>query len=92
LRPEIYGAATAISRRRSQGKAKAQTAKSEQIVADANAQQADAAKRLKQVEARERAVTEAMAKAERAEADANRVRKELQGKIDYLRNQLREIA
>jgi polyhydroxyalkanoate synthesis regulator phasin len=41
---------------------------------------------------RERAITEAFAKAEGAEVEANRERDELQSKIDYLRTRVREIA
>jgi cell division septum initiation protein DivIVA len=47
---------------------------------------------LKQVEAREAAAETAIAKADRAKADADRVRNELQTKIDLLRNRVREIA
>ena len=67
-------------------------AKANQTVIDANALQSEADKRLKQVAAREAAAEAAIAKAQRAETDANRVRNELQGKIDLLRNRVREIA
>lgn len=70
----------------------AQIAKASQIVADANAQQTEATKRLKQVEAREQAAAEAIAKAERAKADAERLSRDLQRRIDYLRTQVQEIA
>jgi chromosome segregation ATPase len=69
--------------------AKAQAAEADRIVANANVVQRTADKRLKQVEAREQAATEAIAKAERAEAGANQVREDLQGRTDRL---LREIA
>jgi hypothetical protein len=60
-----------------QTKAKALVAQAEKTVADANAQQTEVNKQLARVEARETAVAEAIAKPQRAEADANRVRNEL---------------
>jgi hypothetical protein len=50
------------------------------------------AKRPLQVAAREQAVAEAIAKAEHAQVDANRLRDDLQGKNDYLQTCVREIA
>jgi Spy/CpxP family protein refolding chaperone len=73
-------------------KAKAQIAKADQIVASAKALQSETDKRVKQVETREQAATEANAKAERTQADANRLRDDLKSKTDYLRTRLREIA
>jgi DNA repair exonuclease SbcCD ATPase subunit len=75
-----------------QTKAEAQAASADQIVANAKAQQKEVDERLKQVEAREQATIAAYAKAERAEADANRLRDGLQGAIDYFRTRVREIA
>jgi chromosome segregation ATPase len=68
--------------------AKTQAVKADKIVA----MQRQVDKHLKQAEAREQAATEAIAKAERAQAEASRVRDILQGKTDYLRMQIREIA
>jgi hypothetical protein len=68
---------------------KAKAVEGDRIVASAYAQQRAVDKRLEHVEGRERAAAEAIAKAERAQAEANRVRDELQGRTDRL---LREIA
>jgi chromosome segregation ATPase len=68
--------------------AKAQAAESDKIVA----MQRQVDKHLKQAEAREQTATEAIAKAERAEEEANRLRDDLQGRIDNLRTSMREIA
>jgi hypothetical protein len=68
--------------------AKAQAVEADKIVA----LQRQVEKHLKQAEAREQAATEAIAKAERAQADATRLREDLQGKTDSLLASMREIA
>jgi hypothetical protein len=68
--------------------AKAQAAESDKIVA----MQRQVDKHLKQAEAREQAAIEAIAKAERAQADATRLREDLQGRTDSLLASMREIA
>jgi hypothetical protein len=68
--------------------AKAQAVEADQIVA----KQRQVDKHLKQAEAREQAATEAIARAERAQAEANRVRDELHGRTDRLLTSMREIA
>jgi chromosome segregation ATPase len=77
-------------------KAEAQAASAEELIATAKASQRELDKRLKEVAAREQAATkansEAHARAETAHTDGNRLRGDLQGKLDYLSTQLREIA
>jgi hypothetical protein len=68
--------------------AKAQAVEADQIVA----KQRQVDKHLKQAEAREQAAIEAIAKAERAQADATRLREDLQGRTDSLLASMREIA
>jgi hypothetical protein len=68
--------------------AKAQAVEADKIVA--LRRQVD--KHLKQAEAREQTATEAIARAERAQADAIRVRNELQGRTDRLLTSMRDIA
>jgi chromosome segregation ATPase len=68
--------------------AKAQAVEADKIVA----MQRQVDKHLKQAEAREQAATEAIAKAERAQAEASRVRDELHGRTDRLLTSMREIA
>jgi chromosome segregation ATPase len=76
--------------------AEAQAARAEELIATAKASQRELDKRLKDVEAREQAATKANAetnaKAERAQADATRLRDELHGKLGYLSTSLREIG
>jgi hypothetical protein len=68
--------------------AKAQAVEADQMVA----KQRQVDKHLKQAEAREQAAIEAIAKAERAQADATRLREDLQGRTDSLLASMREIA
>jgi chromosome segregation ATPase len=68
--------------------AKANAVEADKIVA----MQRQVDKHLKQAEAREQAATEAIAKAERAQAEASRVRDELHGRTDRLLTSMREIA
>jgi hypothetical protein len=68
--------------------AKAQAVEADRIVA----MQRQVDKHLKLAEAREQAATAAVAKAERAEAEANRLRGDLQGRTDRLLTSMREIS
>jgi hypothetical protein len=68
--------------------AKANAVEADKIVA----MQRQVDKHLKQAEAREQAAIEAIAKAERAQADATRLREDLQGRTDSLLASMREIA
>jgi hypothetical protein len=68
--------------------AKAQAVEADQIVA----KQRQVDKHLKQAEAREQAAIEAIARAERAQAKANRVHEDLKGRADQLLTSMREIA
>jgi hypothetical protein len=68
--------------------AKANAVEADKIVA----MQRQVDKHLKQAEAREQTATEAIAKAERAQADATRLREDLQGRTDSLLASMREIA
>jgi hypothetical protein len=71
---------------------KAQAVIADQLVADANVRLRQAEKHMEHVEGRERAAAEATSKAERAIADATRLRDDLQGKADRLLTAMREIA
>jgi hypothetical protein len=71
---------------------KAKAVEGDRIVASAYAQQRAVDKRMEHVETRERAAAEAIAKAERARAEAERVRGDLKGRTDTLVASLREIA
>jgi hypothetical protein len=75
-----------------QANAKAAAVEADKIVADAYALQEKAAKHLEHVEVREQDAAKAIAEAERAQADANRVRDELHGRTDRLLSSMREIA
>jgi hypothetical protein len=73
-------------------KSKAQAVEGDRIIASAYAMQRQADKRLEHVETRERAAAEAIARAERAQAEANRVHEDLKGRTDRLLTSMREIA
>jgi hypothetical protein len=68
--------------------AKANAVEADKIVA----MQRQVDKHLKQAEAREQTATEAIARAERAQAEAIRVREDFNGRVDRLQTSLREIS